>query len=84
MPEKYFSWKPKYGLRQEFFNKDSFDSVKSYALNIINSLKTQNLVDLRRFEKFFKKVSQERITKHSSEYMKFNIWLGFIGWLATI
>jgi len=84
LPEKYFSWKPKYGLRQEFFNKDSFESVKSYALNIINSLGAQNLIDLKRFEKFFKKVSLERITKHSSEYMKFNIWLGFIGWLATI
>jgi len=84
LPEKYFEWKPKYGLRQEFFNKNSFDSVKLFALNVIDSLKNDNLVDLRQFEKFFKNITLQNITKHSSEYMKLNIWLGFIGWLATI
>jgi hypothetical protein len=84
LPKDYFNWKPKYGLRQEFFNKDSFESVKTFAFELIDSLKTEQLVDLRPFLKFFKNLSLQRITKHSSEYMKFNIWLGFLGWLDTI
>ena len=84
LPKSYFNWKPKYGLRQEFFNEDSFDSVRLFGLNLIESLKQNNLIDLKPFEQYFKKTNLQNITKHSSEYMKFNIWLGFIGWLATI
>ena len=84
LPKNYFNWKPKYGLRQEFFNIDSFESVKSLALQLIDSLKSKPLVDLNPFLNFFKNSTLQRITKHSTEYMKFNIWLGFLGWLATI
>ena len=84
LPKSYFNWKPKYGLRQEFFNSDSFESVKTYALQLIDSLIPTTLVDFGPFKKFFKKASLQRITHHSTEYMKFNIWLGFLGWVATI
>lgn len=84
LPKKYFEWKPKYGLRQEFFNRDSFESVKSYALQLIYDLGNNSLINMKPFEKFFKKSTLKRITHHSSEYMKFNIWLGFLGWFAKI
>ncbi len=84
LPKKYFEWRPKYGLRQEFFNIDSFESVKSYALQLIDVLKNKSLINMKPFEKFFKKSTLKRITHHSSEYMKFNIWLGLLGWLTNI
>ena len=84
LPEKYFEWKTKYGLRQEFFNPDSFKSVQSYAIDLTRSLNPEFYLNLKRFENFFKKSSIKRLKKHSSEYLKFNIWLGFLGWLSTI
>ena len=84
LPKKYFEWRPKYGLRQEFFNIDSFESVKSYALQLIDVLKNKSLINMKPFETFFKKSTLKRITHHSSEYMKFNIWLGLLGWLTNI
>ncbi|MFX1392821.1 MAG: asparagine synthase-related protein [Promethearchaeota archaeon] len=84
LPEKYFEWKPKYGLRQDFFNPESFEAVKSYAIELSTSLNTSFDFKLKPFEKFFKKSSIKRLKKHSSEYMKFNIWLGWLGWVSTI
>lgn len=84
LPANYFDWKPKYGLRQLFFEEDSFSFVKTYILNIIDSLKPKTLLNLRPFKKFFNNTTLKRITIHSSEYMKFNIWFGFLGWLASI
>ncbi|MFX0071067.1 MAG: hypothetical protein ACFFAO_08250, partial [Candidatus Hermodarchaeota archaeon] len=84
LPKHYFSWKPKYGLRQEFFNPDSFNSVKSFTLQLIDSLNTSQLINLQPFKNYFKNSTLKNITKHSTEYMKFNIWLGFLGWLASI
>ena len=84
LPEKYFDWKPKYGLRQHFFEKNSFEQVKLYILNMIDSLKQKSIVNLKPFKKFFNKVTLKLITIHSSEYMKFNIWFGFLGWLSSI
>ncbi|TFF90913.1 MAG: asparagine synthetase B family protein [Promethearchaeota archaeon] len=84
LPKAYFSWKPKYGLRQEFFNPESFNAVKSFALELIDSLSSTNLVNLGPFKKYFRNSTLRNITKHSTEYLKFNIWLGFIGWLASI
>ncbi len=84
LPEKYFEWKPKYGLRQEFFNPDSFNTVKTYALDIIKTLNPEFYLNLNSFKNFFKKSTLKRIKHHSSEYLKFNIWLGFLGWLASI
>jgi len=84
LPESYFEWKPKYGLRQEFFNSDSFESVKNYALYLCDSLKSTTLVNVQPFKKYIRNISLQRITKHSTEYMKFNIWLGFLGWFSKI
>ncbi|MFX0186769.1 MAG: asparagine synthase-related protein [Candidatus Hodarchaeota archaeon] len=84
LPKKYFDWQPKYGLRQDFFNPDSFEAVKSYAYQLINSLKSDNFVKMKPFKKLFRKATIPRLKKHSSEYMKFNIWLGFLGWFSTI
>jgi len=84
LPEQYFKWKSKYGLRQEFFNTNSFETVKSYALQLIEDLKSTNLVNMKPFNKFLRRTSIKKMKKHSSEYMKFNIWLGFLGWLSTI
>jgi len=84
LPEKYFEWKPKYGLRQDFFNPESFEAVKSYALELATSLNTPFYFNFKPFKKFFQKSTIKRLKQHSSEYMKFNIWLGFLGWFSTI
>ena len=84
LPENYFNWKPKYGLRQHFFEVDSFKFVKSYILEIIESLKSNSIINLKIFKKFFNKATLNRITIHSSEYIKFNIWFGFLGFLEDI
>lgn len=84
LPLDYFDWKPKYGLRQHFFEEDSFEFVKLYILDIIKSLEPESIVNLKPFKKFFEKVTLNRISIHSSEYMKFNIWFGFLGWLTSI
>jgi len=84
LPENYFDWKPKYGLRQIFYDNTSFELVKSYVLNLIDSVKGTNFMNIKPFMKFFNKTTLKRLTTHSSEYMKFNIWLGFLGWLSTI
>ena len=84
LPKSYFDWKPKYGLRQIFYTEESFEIVKSYAINLINKLKRYSFLNFKPFLRFFKKSKLKTLTIHSSEYMKFNIWLGFLGWLSSI
>ncbi len=84
LPQNYFDWKPKYGLRQTFMEDDAFNFVKSYILRLIDSMENQSFINLSKFTKFFKKITLKRITYHSLEYMKFNIWFVMLGWLASI
>ena len=84
LPENYFEWKPKYGLRQLFYSNYSFEIVKNYILDVISSLKEKPILNFKLIENYFRKCKFEIIIKHSSEYMKFNIWLGFLGWLSSI
>ncbi len=84
LPKSYFDWKPKYGLRQIYYTEESFEIVKTYALGLINRLKKCTFMNFKHFEIYFKKSDLKTLTTHSSEYMKFNAWLGFLGWLASI
>ncbi len=84
LPKNYFKWKPKYGLRQIFYTEHSLELVKSYILTLIESLNESKFMNFKKFTQFFKKSTLKTLTTHSSEYMKFNIWLGFLGWLSSI
>ena len=65
-------------------DKNSLIEIHLNQLQLIYDLGNNLLINMKPFEKFFKKSTLKKITHHSSEYMKFNIWLGFLGWFAKI
>lgn len=86
LPDNYFKIesKKKYGLYQQFLEMSSFETTISYILDLLELNKHSPLLPVKHFIKYFQNVSFDKINKHTSEYMKFNIWFGFLGWLNSI
>ncbi len=83
LPEKYFKDRNIMGFAPHFLEERTFEIVRNYLKNLIDSKKNTLRIPLKSYEKLLD-VPLNYLKKHSQAYLKFNLLFGTLGWLLSL